>query len=97
MRAFPVPVQITEEEKLFGGMLSLRQLLYIIAGVCLGGLSFLIIFMPVVIRLFIFLIMSCLGPLIAFIPIYHMRADQFIFRYIKWKCSSNSLYLRGHK
>ena len=92
MRAFKVPVQITDEEKLFGGILSLRQFLYIFTGFALGGLFFTLSFMPVLVRLFLFLTIFIAGIGMALIPIKDMRADQYIYYLIKWKRSPKEIY-----
>lgn len=95
MRAFPVPVQITEEERVIGGMLTLRQLLYITLGVVLGGLVFLLTFLPVIIRLFIFVMIVLASTVLAFIKIHDLRADQYLYLYVKWKKSPRAIYLKG--
>ena len=98
MRAFRVPVQITDEEKLFGGILSLRQFLYIFVGFALGGLAFTLSFMPVLVRLFLFLIVFVTGIGIAMIPIKDMRADQYIYYYTRWKKSPMKIfYIRSER
>ncbi len=37
MRTYRVPILLNEEEKVFGGRLSLRQVAYLVSGLVLGG------------------------------------------------------------
>lgn len=95
MRAFPVPVQITDEERLMGGIFSLRQTLYIILGLALGGAGFAFTFLPVLIRLFLFILVACIGVVFAFVKIRYMRVDQYIYLHLKWRKSPRAIWLKG--
>ncbi len=97
MRAFPVPVQITDEERIIGGIITLRQLLYVVVGVALGGVALALFFLPLALRLVIFIISVSLGIMFSFVRFYNMRADRFIYLYLKWRMSNRSMYLeRGN-
>ena len=37
MRSWPVPIQVTEDEKIFGGVMSFKQLGYLALFFCIGG------------------------------------------------------------
>lgn len=95
MRAWPVPIQITDEERLIGGKLTVRQLLYIVAGLALGGASFGLIFLPLLARLTLFFLVAGGGFAFAYARIYHMRVDQYLYLYLKWRKSPRFLYLKG--
>lgn len=95
MRAFPVPVQITDEERLIGGFLSLRQLLYIILGAALGGAAFLLTFIPLLLRLVFFLVLAAGGIGFAFLKVQEMRLDYYLYLYLKWRVNPRELYLEG--
>jgi len=95
MRSFPVPIQLDDEERIIGGKLSLRQILYIITGLAVGGASFGLVFLPVLARLFLFFIMNCFGLVFAFVKIHELRADQYLYLYLKWRRSPRALYLKG--
>ena len=82
MRVFKVPFDIKREEKIFGGYLSLRQVIYIMLAVA----SFIIFAIKIafaikiilVIPLFIFFLLC------AFLKINDMNFDKFFFYAIKF-------------
>jgi len=74
---------MTEEEKLIGGFMSLRQLGYLIAGFCLGGMGAAFP-LPVPFRIVIFSLFFTAGAAIAFLQLYNMPADVFLWRLWKW-------------
>ena len=53
MRVFKVPFDIKREEKIFGGYLSLRQVIYLMLGT--SSLSLLATPLPVVLKYYLFL------------------------------------------
>ena len=57
MNFYKVPFDFTHEEKIFGGYLSLRQMLYLICSIASVGIFFISI-LPVAIKVCIFLIQS---------------------------------------
>ena len=95
MRAWPVPIQITDEERLIGGKLTLRQLGYIVAGLALGGASFGFTFLPLLARFTLFFLVAGGGFTFAYAWIYHMRVDQYLYLYFKWRRSPRFLFLKG--
>lgn len=86
MRAFPVPIQIIEAEKIFGGHLSLRQVVYIfLLGLGLGGsLAFLCPVGGVFCKFLILVFNLSWGLALAFVNVYDMGLDVFIIITIKW-------------
>jgi len=66
---FTMPFDVTGEEKLIGGVISLRQIGYIFAGITIGGLFATIPFLPTVIKVVIFLISLVISAMLAFVRI----------------------------
>ena len=82
MRVFKVPFDIKREEKIFGGYLSLRQVVYLM----LGALSFILLATPLPIALkivFILLIVSFF-LLCTFLKIGELNFDKFFFYALKY-------------
>lgn len=94
MRVWPVPVQMVEDEKIIGGMMSLRQLGYLILGFCLGG-GWAALPLPFSLRIAVFTAAFAFGAALAFVNIYDMPLDVFLWRLIRWWRSPRELYLRG--
>jgi len=94
MRAWPVPVQMTEEEKIIGGFMSLRQLGYLIAGFCLGGLGAALP-LPISLRLAVFAVIFLAGAALAFAPLFDTPLDVFLWRWMRWRRSARELFLNG--
>lgn len=86
MRSFPVPIQITEDEKIFGGHLSLRQMAYLfIIGPGLGFIvAALIPFGGITTDAILFLIGFLIGAALAFVKIYDTSLDVYLWYAIKW-------------
>lgn len=79
MRLFPVPYSITEEEKLFGGYLSLRQVVYLaISLVAATIMIFSVGLLPLSLRLFFGLLLTGSGASFAFIKISNIRLDRYL-------------------
>ncbi|KJS10663.1 MAG: hypothetical protein VR67_17415 [Peptococcaceae bacterium BRH_c8a] len=95
MRAFPVPVQINDEERIMGGIFTLRQTLYLCMGLALGGASFSFTFLPILIRFIFFLLILGVCVVLAFFKIYAMRADQYLVLYLKWRYRVKKHGLKG--
>ena len=82
MRTFKIPFDVKREEKIFGGFLSLRQVIYLV----FVGLSIGILFLPMsyfikipIAMLFILLFLSC-----AFLRINEQNFDRFFFYALKY-------------
>ncbi len=82
MRVFKVPFDIKREEKIFGGYLSLRQVIYLM----LAGSSLVIYVIPIfaVIKFFIITIISVFFLLCSFMKIGEQNFDKFFFYGIKY-------------
>ena len=82
MRTFKIPFDVKREEKIFGGFLSLRQVIYLI----FVGLSIGIFFIPIpyfikipTAIIFILFFLSC-----AFLRINEQNFDRFFFYALKY-------------
>ena len=82
MSLYKVPFDFAHEEKVFGGYLSLRQLLYLIASVISVGILFLHI--PIVVKTLVFLSTVAILLTFAFLKIGNIYADKYFFNIIKY-------------
>ena len=82
MRVFKVPFDIKREEKIFGGYLSLRQVVYLM----LGASSLSLFATPLLIALKILLIFFIISffLLCTFLKIGEQNFDKFFFYFIKY-------------
>lgn len=82
MRIFKVPFDIKREEKIFGGYLSLRQVLYLM----LAASSFSILATPlyIVIKVLFISIISIFFMLCSFLKIGEQNFDKFFFYALKF-------------
>ena len=82
MRVFKVPFDIKREEKIFGGYLSLRQVIYLM----LGESSFAIFATSLAISIKIIFSVSICGFLLlcAFLKIGEQNFDKFFFYAVKY-------------
>lgn len=95
MRAWHVPVQIIGEEKVIGGYLSLRQLLYLIIAIGCGGVLAFLLPAPLWARFSVFGFVTVMGCLFAFLRLYNMGADVFVWRLFLWWKRPRRLTLKG--
>lgn len=82
MSLYKVPFDFAHEEKVFGGYLSLRQMLYLIASVISVGILFLHI--PIVVKTLVFLSTVAILSTFAFLKIGNIYADKYFFNIIKY-------------
>ena len=82
MSLYKVPFDFAHEEKVFGGYLSLRQMLYLIASVISVGILFLHI--PIVAKTLVFLSTVAILLTFAFLKIGNIYADKYFFNIIKY-------------
>ena len=82
MKFYKIPFDIKHEEKIFGGYLSLRQVLYLL----LIGLSGIIFFVKIskLLRIFIFSLFAILFLSLAFIRLNETRLDRYLVNIIKF-------------
>lgn len=82
MRVFKVPFDIKREEKIFGGYLSLRQVIHLMLSA--SSLAILVLPIPLTIKL-IFITLCCMFFLsCAFVKINGLNFDKFFFYAIKY-------------
>lgn len=82
MSLYKVPFDFAHEEKVFGGYLSLRQMLYLIASVISVGILFLHI--SIVVKTLVFLSSVAILLTFAFLKIGNIYADKYFFNIIKY-------------
>lgn len=82
MSLYKVPFDFAHEEKVFGGYLSLRQMLYLIASVISVGILFLHI--SIVVKTLVFLSTVAILLTFAFLKIGNIYADKYFFNIIKY-------------
>ena len=82
MKFYKIPFDIKHEEKIFGGYLSLRQVLYL----SLTGLSGSIFLFRIAkyIKIFVFIILASIFVSFAFIKINETRLDIYVINIIKF-------------
>jgi len=95
MRAYPVPVQLDQEEKVIGGYLTLRQLLYLILGAVIGCGTALTFNLPLIAKLIIAAGGLTIGIILAFIPAEKTTLDIYLLRWIMWTIKKRKYYLGG--
>lgn len=82
MGLYKVPFDFAHEEKVFGGYLSLRQMLYLIASVISVGILFLHI--SIIVKTLIFLAVVGIFIIFAFLKIGNIYADKYFFNIIRY-------------
>lgn len=95
MRNWPVPIQITEDEKTFGGVMSFKQIAWLGLFFCIGGAAGFSLPLPIPVRFSVFVVIMCLGCVVAFGELWNIKADKLIFLWLKWRLKPRRLYLRG--
>lgn len=82
MKFYKIPFDIKHEEKIFGGYLSLRQVLYLL----LIGISAIIFFLRIskFLRILIFSLFAIVFLSFAFIKINETRLDRYVINIIKF-------------
>ncbi len=84
MSLYKVPFDFIHEEKVFGGYLSLRQMLYMIASAISIGVLF--IHIATVIKIIIFFCIVGIFMTFAFLKIGNIYADKYFFNILKYIC-----------
>lgn len=82
MRVFKVPFDIKREEKIFGGYLSLRQVIYLMLAT--SSLSLLATSLPVIFKILFIFIISIFFLLCAFLKIGEQNFDKVFFYALKY-------------
>lgn len=82
LKIFKVPFDTKREEKIFGGYLSIRQVIYLAIG--LLGLCSLLLPVHLSIKVIIIAISITFACLCAFVKISDMYFDKLLFEFIKY-------------
>lgn len=82
MRVFKVPFDIKREEKIFGGYLSLRQVIYLM--LCAASFSIFATSLNIIIKLIISVTISAFFLLCTFLKINEQNFDKFFFYSLKY-------------
>ncbi len=83
MGVYRVPYDFSHEEKVFGGYLSLRQMLYVIGSVISLGILF-IPGLPMMLKTIMFLIIFIAFMVFAFLKIGSGFADKYFWNIVKF-------------
>ena len=83
MSSYKVPIDFTHEEKVFGGYLSLRQMLYMIFSVISIGILFLPV-LPITLKVILFLLVFGIFMTFAFLKIGTTYADKYFLNIVKY-------------
>jgi len=96
MRAYPVPVQLDNEERIIGGVLTLRHIIYLILGLALGGGAGMgAFFLPLYFRIFLAALGLSAGAALAFAPVAGMSMDIYLLRWFQWRTGRRVYFLKG--
>ena len=82
MRVYKVPYNVKHEEKIFGGYLSIRQMLYLLAGVASIGIFF--TGLNSTLKVMIFLMLISIWAIFAFLQIKETNADIYFLNIMKY-------------
>ena len=82
MNIYKVPFDFTHEEKVFGGYLSIRQMLYVVFGVASVGILFLPIIMSI--KVLIVLLVFSLFMAFSFLKIQQIYEDRYFINILKY-------------
>lgn len=94
MKSYPVPVQIAGEEKVFGGKLTLRQILWLFLGVGGGLAGAFILPVSLSFKVVVFCVFSLGGVLLAFLTLAGVSLDIYLYRLYKLCKRDTKLSLR---
>lgn len=83
MNIYKVPFDFAHEEKVFGGYLSLRQMIYLVLGISSAGILF-IPHIPITLKVILFLIILVAFLIFAFLKINEIYADKHFLNIIKY-------------
>ena len=82
MRVFKIPFDIKREEKIFGGYLSLRQVLYLMLAT--ASLGILATPLNIIVKIFIITIIATFFLLCAFLKINEQNFDKLFLEAVKY-------------
>lgn len=87
MRVYTVPIKIEKEEKIIGGTLSIRQLLYaVFVGPALALIvAKMLFFLPLIIKIVLGLGIEAFFIALGFVKKHEViNLDEYLYRKIKW-------------
>lgn len=84
MKTYKVPQDLNEEEKLIGGVASLRQTAYVVIGAVAGILLAIAIPISITGKVTVFSVFVVLGIGFGFTKVYDLNLDKLIFLYIRF-------------
>lgn len=79
---YKVPFDFRHEEKIFGGYLSLRQMLYLILSIVSIGIFFIPI--PTILKMIVFFTTTSIFLIFAFLKIGNIYADKYCIDVMKY-------------
>ena len=82
MKIYKIPFDVKHEEKIFGGYLSLRQVVYLLLMICSIGIFFFNIHLYI--KFILFSVLSLTFVSFAFIRIQETRIDKYLIYFIKY-------------
>lgn len=82
MRIFKVPFDIKREEKIFGGYLSLRQVIYLM--LCASSFVLCLIKIPLILKVILISVFVTFFLLCTFLKIGEQNFDKFFFYWLKY-------------
>lgn len=82
MKVYKVPYDIKREEKIFGGYLSLRQVIYLM--ITAASLAIFAIKISIIVKIVLVVLLSTFFLLCAFFKIGEQNFDKFFFYAIKF-------------
>lgn len=83
MQIYKVPFNFIHEEKIFGGYLSIRQAIYLIMALSTIGLFFIPI-IGILLKIFLFILLSTMFILFAFLKIDETNTDKYFIYILKF-------------
>ncbi|MTI80056.1 MAG: PrgI family protein [Firmicutes bacterium] len=98
MRLFSIPIELEEEERTFGGVLTLRQVIYIIAALIISVTTFILLEafgVHIVLNLFFCIPILILGVALAFIKINEVRLDKYLYFLVRYYLRPRLFVLKG--
>ncbi|MTI84403.1 MAG: PrgI family protein [Firmicutes bacterium] len=94
MRFYPVILDTLDEEKIFGGIISVRQVVYLLVAAILGIICF---FIPIhiMLRIPLSLMFASIGLALAFGKISETNTDKLLYFAFKYYLRKKKYVLRG--
>lgn len=83
MNIYKIPFDFEHEEKVFGGYLSLRQMIYVVLGIASVGTLFIPI-IPMLIKILLFITLFILFMMCAFLKIQQSYSDKYLINILKF-------------